>query len=154
MHLSSGVLCSALLGTLVCTVQGASSWGFNDATVSISGKGTSGGLKEKYDRLRGPDCVIHLPQDVLILIILLRLTAHKPLAKTVTLGPSDSLKIVLTTQEDGKARRPHQAFLSIEDTTSGLETSYLLTVKESGKAKVDLVRLPVTRVSIASVTAG
>lgn len=68
--------------------------------------------------------------------------AGKPLAKAITLGPSDSLKIILTTQEDKSAKRPHQAFLLLKDATSNLDVSYPLSVKETGKAKVDLVRGP------------
>jgi oligosaccharyltransferase complex subunit delta (ribophorin II) len=63
----------------------------------------------------------------------------KPLAKAVGLSTGDSLKIILTVTNGGKARKPHQAFLTITDPTSGLEESYPFIVKENGKAKVDLV---------------
>ena len=69
-----------------------------------------------------------------------RLVPAKPLSKAVTLASSDTLKIVVTAQEDGKDRRPHQAFLYIKDVDSGLEVSYGMSVKESGKGKVELVR--------------
>jgi oligosaccharyltransferase complex subunit delta (ribophorin II) len=49
------------------------------------------------------------------------------------------LKLVLTTVDGTTAKRPHQAFLTLTDPTSGLEESFVLSVKESGKAKVDLV---------------
>lgn len=65
---------------------------------------------------------------------------HKPLAKPITLGASDSLKIILTTQDGNTARRPHQAFLLLKDPSTGLDISYPFSVKENGKAKVDLVR--------------
>ena len=48
MHLSSKLLCSVILGGSVAAVQGNPSWGFGDATVTVSGKGSNGGLKEKY----------------------------------------------------------------------------------------------------------
>ena len=71
------------------------------------------------------------------------LSPGKPLVKTIDLGPTDSLKIVLTTQEGKSAKRPHQAFLLLKDSSSNLDVSYPLSVKESGKAKVDLVRVQV-----------
>ena len=37
--------------------------------------------------------------------------------------------------------RPHQAFLLVKDPSNNLETSFAFSVKESGKAKVELVRL-------------
>ncbi|KAK4694240.1 hypothetical protein P7C71_g3301, partial [Lecanoromycetidae sp. Uapishka_2] len=49
-----------------------------------------------------------------------------------------SLKILLTTREDKKAKRPHQAFLHVKDSKSSLETSFALQVKENGKGKVEL----------------
>lgn len=49
------------------------------------------------------------------------------------------MKIILTTQEDKTAKRPHQAFLNIRDVDTQLETSYPLAVKETGKGKVELV---------------
>jgi oligosaccharyltransferase complex subunit delta (ribophorin II) len=67
---------------------------------------------------------------------------HKPLSTPVTLGASDSLKVVLTVQDGKTAKRPHQAFLLLRDTDTGLDVSYPFSVKESGKAKVDLVFPP------------
>jgi len=73
---------------------------------------------------------------------LIRLSDHAPLAKPVSLGSSDSLKIILTATEDGKAKRPHQAFLLVRDQDTGLETTFPFSVKDTGKAKVELVGLP------------
>jgi oligosaccharyltransferase complex subunit delta (ribophorin II) len=64
---------------------------------------------------------------------------RKPLSAPVTLGASDSLKIVLTIQDGKTAKRPHQAFLLLKDADTGLDISYPFNVKENGKAKVDLV---------------
>lgn len=61
------------------------------------------------------------------------------MAKVVALAAGEALKVILTVTNGGKGRKPHQAFLTITDPTSGLEESYPFTVKESGKAKVDLV---------------
>ena len=68
-----------------------------------------------------------------------RLTESKTLSKLVSLGASDNLKILLTTSENKKAKRPHQAFLNLRDSKSDLETSLAFQVKENGKAKIDLV---------------
>jgi oligosaccharyltransferase complex subunit delta (ribophorin II) len=60
------------------------------------------------------------------------------------LGATDTLKLLLTTTEGKKAKRPHQAFLTLTDPTTGLEESFILGVKENGKGKVDLVGLSAT----------
>jgi oligosaccharyltransferase complex subunit delta (ribophorin II) len=59
--------------------------------------------------------------------------------KPITLGTSDTLKIILTATEDGKPKQPHQAFLLLTDQDTGLETSFPLSVKDTGKGKVDFV---------------
>jgi oligosaccharyltransferase complex subunit delta (ribophorin II) len=64
---------------------------------------------------------------------------RKPVAKPILLGASDSLKVLLTAQDGKTAKRPHQAFLLLKDTDTGLDISYPFSVKESGKAKVELV---------------
>ncbi|CAI6335614.1 unnamed protein product [Periconia digitata] len=103
----------SLLLSGACIVSAASSWSFEDATVTVSTKGSGAGGKDK-------------------------LSPDTPLGKSVSLGDSDSLKLLLTTTDGKKAKRPHQAFLTLTDPTSGLEESFVLDVKESGKAKVDL----------------
>lgn len=93
----------------------ASSWHFTDATVSVQGKsaGVGGGSKEK-------------------------LTEHKPFPRPITLGASDSLKVVLTTLDGKTAKRPNQAFLLLKEVVTGLDISYPFSVRENGKAKVEL----------------
>ncbi|KUJ09528.1 uncharacterized protein LY89DRAFT_701125 [Mollisia scopiformis] len=101
--------------------QAASSWSFDEAVISVTGKsGASSAFKDK-------------------------LSDHVPLAKPVTLGATDSLKIVLTATEAGTAKRPHQAFLLLRDQDTGLETTFPFSVKENGKGKVDFTQkdLPV-----------
>lgn len=71
-----------------------------------------------------------------------RLVEHKPLSKAVELGAADTLKIILTTQDGKTAKRPHQAFLLLKDVDTGLDISYPFTVKDSGKAKLELVGIP------------
>lgn len=73
------------------------------------------------------------------LIAVIRLGENKALSKPVTLGASDTLKILLTTKEDNKAKRPHQTFLLVKDPKSKLDTSFAFQVKENGKGKIELV---------------
>lgn len=132
MRILKGLLSAAVLA-LSSGAATAASWSFTDATLSIQSKGTGVGGARKDS-----------------------LTPGKALAKTVDLSSSDSLKIILTTREGKSAKRPHQAFLLLKDSTSNLDVSYPLSVKESGKAKVDLTQkdLPIQfRKSQAKVTA-
>lgn len=69
----------------------------------------------------------------------IRLAEKKPPSKPLSFGDSDILKLSLTTREGSSAKRPHQAFLLLKELDSGLDLSYPLSVKESGKAKVELV---------------
>ena len=68
-----------------------------------------------------------------------RLNPIASLPKAVSLGATDTLKLLLTTTDGKTAKRPHQAFLTLTDPTTGLEESFVFNVKESGKGKVDLV---------------
>jgi len=68
-----------------------------------------------------------------------RLSPSTPLGKSVSLGATDTLKLVLTTLDGSTAKRPHQAFLTLTEPTTGLEESFVFNVKDSGKGKVDLV---------------
>ena len=68
-----------------------------------------------------------------------RLVENKSVAKAITLGSSDTLKILVTIKEDKKPKRPHQAFLRLEHRASHLDNSYPFAVKESGKGKVEIV---------------
>ncbi|KAF2815083.1 uncharacterized protein BDZ99DRAFT_190217 [Mytilinidion resinicola] len=107
----------SLLVSGACVVSAASSWGFEDATLTVQSKGAGvgGGLKEK-------------------------LAVNSPLSKQVTLGATDTLKILLTTTDGKKAKRPHQAFLTVTEQASGLEESFIFSVKDTGKGKVELTQ--------------
>lgn len=59
--------------------------------------------------------------------------------KTLILGDKDSIKLSLTTTQGDEAKRPHQAFVTITEST-GLEVSLPLDIKSSGKASVTIVR--------------
>ncbi|KAJ4290728.1 hypothetical protein N0V88_006477 [Collariella sp. IMI 366227] len=49
-----------------------------------------------------------------------------------------TLKLSLTAKDNGKGKRPHQAFLVLQEQESGLEAPFPLTVKENGKAVVQI----------------
>ncbi|KAF2254926.1 hypothetical protein BU26DRAFT_475473 [Trematosphaeria pertusa] len=114
MRLLHSLIPSILLSG-ACIVSAASSWSFEDGTVTVQSKGAGvgAGAKEK-------------------------LNPSSPLAKSVSLGAADTLKLQLTTVDGKKSQRPHQAFLTLTDSATGLEESFVLSVKESGKGKVDL----------------
>jgi oligosaccharyltransferase complex subunit delta (ribophorin II) len=76
----------------------------------------------------------------MLIVICCRLSDLAPLSKSVVLEAQDTLKIILTATDGGKAKRPHQAFLLLRDQDTGLETAFPFQVKETGKAKVDFVR--------------
>ncbi|KAH8669467.1 Oligosaccharyltransferase subunit Ribophorin II-domain-containing protein [Tricladium varicosporioides] len=93
--------------------QAASLWNFDEAIISVTSKGNvGGGLKDK-------------------------LSDHAPLTKPVEFGAQDTLKIIITATENGKTKRPHQAFLLLRDQDTGLETTFPFTMKDTGKGKVD-----------------
>ncbi|GJC88342.1 dolichyl-diphosphooligosaccharide--protein glycosyltransferase subunit 2 [Colletotrichum liriopes] len=92
--------------------QAASSWGFDSATVSISGKGKDA-TKEK-------------------------LSPTAPLKKALSLEAKDTLKVILTAKEGDKAKRPHQAFLILKETTTGLEAPSLLSSRTPVESQKDL----------------
>lgn len=72
-----------------------------------------------------------------------RFTDKDRVKLAVTLGSADKIKVSVTTKEGSKAKRPHQAFLVLKE-ASGLEAPYPLTVKESGKGTVEIVRVVTT----------
>ncbi|KAI1766664.1 Dolichyl-diphosphooligosaccharide--protein glycosyltransferase subunit Swp1 [Hypoxylon sp. FL1150] len=96
----------------------AASWGFDDAKLSVIPKKTGDGAKSKDVR---------------------QFTDKSPLAESpVTFDSSDSLKLLLNIKENGKGKRPHQAFLVLRQQGTTLEVPFLLTVKENGKATVEI----------------
>ncbi|SPQ17818.1 a2c16e4b-3830-445f-bb65-50b7da30fd83 [Thermothielavioides terrestris] len=99
----------ALLLLAAGVAQAASAWGFDEGSVSVVGRKSGEAVKEK-------------------------LNARAPLSKPVSLGSTDTLKLSLTAKDNGKAKRPHQAFLLLQEQESGLEAPFPLTVKENGKA--------------------
>ncbi|KIN02300.1 hypothetical protein OIDMADRAFT_18912 [Oidiodendron maius Zn] len=103
--------------------EAASSWSFVEGSISVNSK-TGDTFKDKL--------------------------SHKSALKApVSLGATDGLKIILTATEDGKGKQPHQAFLLLRDPKSGLEATFPFSVKDTGKAKVDVTQkdLPVQLLS-------
>ncbi|KAM0669810.1 hypothetical protein MY8738_000124 [Beauveria namnaoensis] len=111
---------------LSSAASAAAQWGFVDGSVTVAAKGGEG-ITEKFT------------------------SAAK--AKTeVALGHASTLKLSLTAEEAGKAKRPHQAFLVLRETASGLEAPFPLTIKESGKGTVKLTQkdLPIQLLNSAT----
>ncbi|KAK1755087.1 Dolichyl-diphosphooligosaccharide--protein glycosyltransferase subunit 2 [Echria macrotheca] len=108
-------LASAALLVAAGVAQAASSWSFDDASLAISAKKASEAVKEK-------------------------LNPKTPLSKPVTLGSTDTLKVALTAKDNGKAKRPHQAFVVLKEQDSGLEVPFPLTTKDNGKAVVHIAQ--------------
>ncbi|RYO89781.1 hypothetical protein DL762_003058 [Monosporascus cannonballus] len=102
----------SLLLVAAGAARAASSWGFEDATLSVGSK--------KADKN------------------VIKFGEGSPPSETVRFGGSDSLKVLLTAKEDGRGRRPHQAFLVLREPSTGLEAPFPMTVKESGKATVEI----------------
>lgn len=50
--------------------------------------------------------------------------------------------MILSAKDNGKGKRPHQAFLVLREQDSGLEAPFPLTVKDNGKAAAQIVRTP------------
>ncbi|KAJ4266208.1 hypothetical protein NW762_004189 [Fusarium torreyae] len=96
---------------LTSVASAASSWSFTDGSVSVGSKKAQS-VTEKFSE-------------------------QKPTKNVLTLGHADTIKVSLTTTEDGKAKRPHQAFLILTEST-GLEAPYPLDVKSSGKGTVEI----------------
>ncbi|KAK7743527.1 hypothetical protein SLS53_004061 [Cytospora paraplurivora] len=96
--------------------QAASSWSFDDASISISSKK---GVGEAHKETFG---------------------VKSPLQTPITLSVEDTLTVSLTAKDNGKAKRPHQAFLLLKDEETGLEAPFPLSVRESGKGKVQITQ--------------
>ncbi|KAK5110282.1 hypothetical protein LTR62_006135 [Meristemomyces frigidus] len=108
----------ALAALSLCSTCLGAGWTFEDATLTVSSKGgeVGGQVKEK-------------------------LTPSSALTSTsISLGPADSLKIVLTTTEGKTAKRAHQAFLTLHEPVTGLEESFQFSLKENGKGKVEVTQ--------------
>ncbi|KAM0344045.1 hypothetical protein ACHAPU_007948 [Fusarium lateritium] len=94
---------------LTSVASATSSWGFTDGSVAVSSK-TAQGVNARFGN-------------------------QKPVKEAIVLGPADTVTVSLTTTEDDKAKRPHQAFLVLNEDT-GLEAPYPLKVQSSGKGTV------------------
>lgn len=70
-----------------------------------------------------------------------RLSPSTRVQSALAFGPGDTLKISLTTVDDQTPRRPHQAFLTLQDPATGAEDAYPINIKDAGKGKLELVRI-------------
>ncbi|OBT62587.1 hypothetical protein VE03_07406 [Pseudogymnoascus sp. 23342-1-I1] len=115
-----------LAGTALATEK---PWSFKDATVSVVGKGSKGTSKESF-------------------------SPSKPLAQPLPFGPAATLKLSLTTTTTTPSR-PHQAFLTLTDPTTGLSTSFALLTRTTGAATLELpyASLPSALLSSPSLSA-
>ncbi|SPJ89132.1 related to oligosaccharyltransferase delta subunit (ribophorin II) [Fusarium torulosum] len=95
---------------LTSVASAASSWSFTDGAVAVGPRNA----KE----------------------VTARFGSQKPVKDAIVLGPTDTVKVSLTTTEGDQAKRPHQAFLILNEET-GLEAPFPLKMKASGKGTVD-----------------
>ncbi|KAH7027618.1 Oligosaccharyltransferase subunit Ribophorin II-domain-containing protein [Microdochium trichocladiopsis] len=109
---------NALVLVAAGTASAASSWGFDDATLTV-------GSRKAGDAAAGP-------------AIKEKFNQKSPLTSSVPFGTGETLKVTLTAQEKGKGKRPHQAFLILREATTGVEAPFPLTVKDNGKATVEI----------------
>ncbi|VUC35808.1 unnamed protein product [Clonostachys rosea] len=103
------------LALLAGVAQAASSWTFADGTVELSPR--AGGSPQVH-----------------------KLSDKSQVDSVVSLGVGEKIKVSLTTKEGSAAKKPHQAFLILKE-ASGLEAPFPLTVKNTGKGTVEIVRL-------------
>jgi hypothetical protein len=85
---------------------------------------------------------LHLSRFFLPIFLKLTINSFEASSRvedTLELSPSDTLSLTFTATEGGKPARPHQLFLLIEDMSANLDVAIPVTVKPSGKAKLDLV---------------
>ncbi|RGP55024.1 hypothetical protein FSPOR_11997 [Fusarium sporotrichioides] len=92
---------------LTSAASAASSWGFKDGSATVASK-QGHGATAKFSN-------------------------QEPAKNALVLGKADTIKVSLTTTEDSEAKRPHQAFIVITEST-GIEVALPLDIKSSGKA--------------------
>ncbi|KAM0223853.1 hypothetical protein ACHAPA_002446 [Fusarium lateritium] len=95
---------------LTSVASAASSWSFTDGSVAVGARNA----KE----------------------VTARFGSQKPVKDAIVLGPTDTVTVSLTTTEGDQAKRPHQAFLILNEET-GLEAPFPLKMKAAGKGTVD-----------------
>ncbi|KAM3503113.1 hypothetical protein MY10362_004408 [Beauveria mimosiformis] len=114
---------------LSSAASAAAQWGFVDGSVTVAAKGGEG-ITEKYEETVDTSPITSKSGAF---------TSAVKAKTEVTFGHASTLKLSLTAEEAGTAKRPHQAFLVLRETASGLEAPFPLTIKESGKGTVKLV---------------
>ncbi|KAM0201271.1 hypothetical protein ACHAPI_002146 [Fusarium lateritium] len=105
---------------LTSVASAASSWSFTDGSVAVGARNA----KE----------------------VTARFGSQKPVKDAIVLGPTDTVTVSLTTTEGDQAKRPHQAFLILNEET-GLEAPFPLKMKAAGKGTVDFVCISRSRIN-------
>lgn len=66
--------------------------------------------------------------------------AQSPLKTPVSLSVQDTLTVSLIAKDNGKGKRPHQAFVLLKEVDTGLEAPFPLSIRDTGKGNVKIVR--------------
>lgn len=106
----------------------ADSWSLSDATLAVAPKGKEATSSYKYITF----CNFKLINPC-------SFGASSQVEDTLELSSTDTLRLTYTTTEGGKAARPHQSFILVEDSSANLDIAIPVQVKASGKANLDIV---------------
>ncbi|KHJ35889.1 putative oligosaccharyltransferase subunit ribophorin ii [Erysiphe necator] len=117
MRFRDGIFFTLYVLGITSSTTASTSWNFNEAIISVAGKGYSSSKVFKD-----------------------KLSDHVPLANPVKLTAADTLKITLTAVEDGITKRPHQAMLLLRDQDTGLEVPFSFSMMANGKGKVEFTQ--------------
>ncbi|KAI6246760.1 hypothetical protein HI914_04754 [Erysiphe necator] len=121
MRFRDGIFFTLYVLGITSSTTASTSWNFNEAIISVAGKGYSSSKVFKD-----------------------KLSDHVPLANPVKLTATDTLKITLIAVEDGITKRPHQAMLLLRDQDTGLEVPFSFSMMANGKGKVEFVCIRVS----------
>jgi len=132
VHLIRTLLSVLSIVTVASSHRGlaaAESWSFTDAAIAVGPKGKDAVSSYPYFhffRVSRTNC-------------LCRFDSTSKVEEALELSPTDSLRLTFTTKEGQSIARPHQSFILIEDPSAKLDISIPVSVKASGKGKIDLV---------------
>lgn len=99
-------------------------------------------LKNRSSCCKANTCDVRLRQS--LTMILHSFGPQSPLETPVSLGAQDTLFVSLTTKDNGKGKRPHQAFVLLKEEDTGLEAPFPLAIRDTGKGNVKIVSSTVT----------
>lgn len=89
---------------------------------------------------RRKTCACHIQLKQRLTMVLNSFGPESPLKTPVSLGAQDTLTISLTAKDNGKGKRPHQAFVLLKEEDTGLEAPFPLSTRDTGKGNVKIVR--------------